>query len=206
MDPTPSEWDPLEAKMMQLFALVSEALAGATDALLGIDTSKGSAVVEGDQVVDELTAEVELMVWRQIDDDSTPTTALRHLVGTLLILPELERSGDLAEHIAQRAVANLGTEMSPLSRGIVQRMADVALGMWRDAADAYGDRSARSLELHEDDEEIDILHDRLTNEIAAETMATAVGAQVTLLARFYERLGDHAVNLARRVEMLHKGE
>jgi phosphate transport system protein len=192
--------------MMQLFALVSEALAGATDALLGIDTSKGSAVVEGDQVVDELTAEVELMVWRQIDDDSTPTTALRHLVGTLLILPELERSGDLAEHIAQRAVANLGTEMSPLSRGIVQRMADVALGMWRDAADAYGDRSARSLELHEDDEEIDILHDRLTNEIAAETMATAVGAQVTLLARFYERLGDHAVNLARRVEMLHKGE
>ena len=206
MDPTPSEWDPLEAKMMQLFALVSEALAGATDALLGIDTSKGSAVVEGDQLVDELTAEVELMVWRQIDDDSTPTTALRHLVGTLLILPELERSGDLAEHIAQRAVANLGTEMSPLSRGIVQRMADVALGMWRDAADAYGDRSARSLELHEDDEEIDILHDRLTNEIAAETMATAVGAQVTLLARFYERLGDHAVNLARRVEMLHKGE
>jgi phosphate transport system protein len=206
MDLTPSEWDPVEAKMMQLFALVSEALAGATDALLGIDTSKGSAVVEGDQAVDELTAEVELMVWGQIDDDSTPASALRHLVGTLLILPELERSGDLAEHIAQRAVANLGAEMSPLSRGIVQRMADVALGMWRDAADAYGDRSARSLELHEDDEEIDILHDRLTKEIAAETMPTAVGAQVTLLARFYERLGDHAVNLARRVEMLHKGE
>ena len=157
-------------------------------------------------MVDELTAEVELMVWRQIDDDDTPATSLRHLVGMLLILPELERSGDLAEHIAQRAVANLGAEMSPLSRGIVQRMADVALGMWRDAADAYGDRSARSLELHEDDEEIDILHDRLTREIASETMPTAVGAQVTLLARFYERLGDHAVNLARRVEMLHKSE
>ena len=81
MDPTPAEWDPVEAKMMQLFALVSEALAGATDALLGIDTSKGSAVVEGDQLVDELTAEVELMVWRQIDDDSTPASARRHLVG-----------------------------------------------------------------------------------------------------------------------------
>ena len=83
----------------------------------------GSAVVEGDQAVDDLTAEVELMVWRQIDDESTPNTSLRHLVGILLILPELERSGDLAEHIAQRAVTNLGAEMSPLSRGIVQRMA-----------------------------------------------------------------------------------
>ena len=162
MDPTPSELDPIEARVMQLFALVSEALAGATEALLGNDASAGLAVVEGDQSVDDLTAEVELMVWRQIDDEKAlRATILRHLVGILLILPELERSGDLAEHIAQRAVTNLGADMSPLSRGIVQRMADVALEMWRDAADAYADRSALAVSLHEDDEEIDILHDRL---------------------------------------------
>jgi phosphate transport system protein len=93
--------------------------------------------------------------------------------------------------------------MSPLSRGIVQRMAEVAIEMWRDAADAYADQSAQAVSLHEDDEEIDILHDRLIGEIAAETMPTAIGARVTLLARFYERLGDHAVNLAHRIEMLH---
>jgi phosphate transport system protein len=206
MDLTPLEPDPIEARIMQLFALVSEALARATEALLGNDASMGSDVVDGDQSVDDIAAEVELMVWRQINDDSTPSEDLRHLVGILLILPELERSGDLAEHIAQRAVTNLGADMSPLSRGIVQRMADVALEMWRDAADAYADRTAQAVSLHEDDEEIDILHDRLTGEIAAETMPTAIGAQVTLLARFYERLGDHAVNLARRIEMLHAGE
>jgi phosphate transport system protein len=203
MNPAPSQLDPIEARVRQLFALVSEALAGATEALLGNNASVGSSVVQGDQLVDDLTAEVELMVWRQIDDESTPSASLRHLVGILLILPELERSGDLAEHIAQRAVSNIGIEMSPLSRGIVQRMAEVAMEMWRDAADAYADRSAQSVSLHEDDEEIDILHDRLIGEIAAETMPTAIGAQVTLLARFYERLGDHAVNLARRIEMLH---
>jgi len=203
MDPIPSPLDPIEVRVIQLFALVSEALAGATEALLGNDASTGSAVVEGDQFVDDLTAEVELMVWRQIDDQRTPNASIRHLVGILLILPELERSGDLAEHIAQRAVTNLGAEMSPLSRGITQRMAEVAIGMWRDAADAYADRTARSVSLHEDDEEIDILHDRLIGEIATETMPIAIGAQVTLVARFYERLGDHAVNLARRIEMLH---
>jgi phosphate transport system protein len=202
--PDPAQIDFIDTRVTQLFALVSEALAGATEALLGNDATTGSAVVDGDQTVDDLTADVELLVWQQIDDEDTPNAVLRHLVGVLLILPELERSGDLAEHVAQRAVTNLGAQMSPLSRGIVQRMAEVALEMWRDAADAYADRSARAEELAEADEEIDILHERLTREIAGESMPGAIGAQVTLLARFYERLGDHAVNLARRVEMLQR--
>ncbi|HVA08633.1 MAG TPA: PhoU domain-containing protein [Acidimicrobiales bacterium] len=198
----PTGFTDLDARMAQLFALVSEALAGATHALLGNDTATGRSVVEGDQSVDELTADIELLVWRQLDEEPVPNVTLRQLVGILLILPELERSGDLAAHIAGRAATNLGAEMSPLSRGIVQRMAEVALEMWRDAADAYGDRASRADALAEDDEEMDILHVRLTAEIATESMPVAIGAQVTLLARFYERLGDHAVNLARRVEML----
>jgi phosphate transport system protein len=204
MTDIPSDSERIDTLMTQLFALVSEALAGATEALLSNDVATGLAVVEGDQSVDDLTADVELLVWKQLDSDATPFSTIRHLVGVLLILPELERSGDLAEHIAQRAVTSLGAQMSPLSRGIVQRMAEVALEMWRDAADAYVDRSAQAGALAEADEEIDILHERLTREIAAEAMPTAIGAQVTLLARFYERLGDHAVNLARRVEMLQR--
>jgi phosphate transport system protein len=201
---TPEDSELIDTRMTQLFALVSEALAGATEALLGNDTTTGLAVVEGDQTVDDLTAEIELLVWRQLDGSTPPSSSLRHMVGILLILPELERSGDLAEHIAQRAVTSLGAQMSPLSRGIIQRMSEVALEMWRDAADAYVDRTSEADALSEADEEIDILHERLTKEIAAETMPTAIGAQVTLLARFYERLGDHAVNLARRVEMLQR--
>jgi phosphate transport system protein len=195
--------DRIELRMAQLFALVSEALAGATDALLSNDVSAASEVVEGDQAIDDVSAEVELLVWELLGREPPPSATLRHLVGVLLIVPELERSGDLAEHIAQRAGSNLGAEMSPLSRGIVQRMSEVALEMWRAAADAYGDRAADAASLSEDDEEIDILHDRLTVEVAAGTMPLPIGAQVTLLARFYERIGDHAVNLARRIEMLH---
>lgn len=194
--------DRIDSRMTQLFTLVSEALAGATEALLGRDVAGGLRVVEGDQDIDELASEVELLVWELLDSNPE-TEALRHLVGVLLIVPELERSGDLAEHIAQRAASNLGAEMTPLSRGIVQRMAEVALEMWRAAADAYLDRAADAESLSEDDEEIDILHDRLTAEISSGSMPAPVGAQVTLLARFYERIGDHAVNLARRIEMLH---
>ena len=206
MEPVEDEIDQVEVRMARLFALVSESLAGATEALLSNDVSTASRVVEGDQAIDDLTAEVELLVWERLGTEPLPAAELRHLVGVLLIVPELERSGDLAEHIAQRATSNLGAEMSPLSRGIVQRMAEVALEMWRVAADAYGDRAADADSLSEDDEEIDILHERLTGEVAVGTMPTPIGAQVTLLARFYERIGDHAVNLARRIEMLHGAE
>jgi phosphate transport system protein len=61
---------------------------------------------------------------------------------------------------------------------------------------------AAGLELHEEDEELDILHERLTNEIAKGDMTTSVTAQVTLVSRFYERIGDHAVNLSRRIAAL----
>jgi phosphate transport system protein len=191
----------IDRKVSQLFALVSEALAQATLALLTGDLDMGRRVVAGDQAVDDLTAEVELLVWEQIDQ-SSDRAGLRQLVGILLILPELERSADLAEHVAQRAVDNLGVEMSPLSRGIVQRMTEVALEMWHTASDAYHAGLDTAKGLAEDDDEIDILHDRLMKEIAAEAMPIAVGSQVTLLARFYERLGDHAVNLAKRIEAL----
>lgn len=191
--------DPVDQQISHLFALVAEALSGATDALLSGNIRAGQAVVDRDRAIDDLTADVVRQVWARLDSGTTTRNELHHLVGLLLILPELERSADLAEHIAQRAVSNLGAEMSPSSRGIVQRMTEVALEMWRTAADAYADRTAQGVALDEDDEEMDLLHQRLTREISAEAMPTPVAAQLTLVARFYERLGDHAVNLAHRI-------
>jgi phosphate transport system protein len=189
----------LDRRIPQLFALVTEALAGATEALLGGETGVGRAIVDADQKVDEITRQLERDVWAEIDSRPLSGAPLRHLVALLLILPELERSADLAEHIAQRAVKNLGYAMSPTSRGLVQRMSDVALAMWTVAANSYRDGIARAEELSEADDEIDALRDRLIDEVAANTMPIDTASQVALLARFYERLGDHAVNLARRI-------
>ncbi len=193
---------PLEDLVVQLFAQVREAMARATFALLNGDRVLAQDVVDGDQEVDDLTSELELMVWARIDAEDPERQRLRQLVGILLILPELERSADLAEHIAQRALTNIGAEMTPVARGIVQRMSEVAAEMWQAVGVAYVAGDAAMLELEEEDEELDILHDRLTSEIAKGAMAATVAAQVTLLSRFYERIGDHAVNLARRITVL----
>jgi phosphate transport system protein len=200
MQDQPTAGDALDSGVHQVFAMVSQALAKATDALLHTDHAGALAVIESDRLVDEMTARLEGMAWSRIDTQPVDPSSLRYLVGVLLILPELERSADLAEHIAQLALGNLGTEMTPVSRGIVQRMTEVALEMWQAAADAYSERTSRGAHIHETDVELDILHERLSSQIAAEDMAPAVAGQVALLARFYERLGDHAVNLARRVD------
>jgi phosphate transport system protein len=191
----------IDRSVIQLFALVSEGLAQATHALLAGERDTALEVIERERRVDSLVGEVEAMVWAEIEGTGSGGD-LRHLVGLLLILPELERSADLAEHIAQRAVKGLGWQMSPLSRGIVQRMTEVALEMWGSVAGLFMDRSSSGVDLGEDDEEIDLLHDRLTAEIALGEMPAQVANQVTLLARFYERLGDHAVNLSRRIVLL----
>jgi len=199
--PSPGAVD-IDRQVAQLFSSVSEALAGATHALLGGEPETGRKIVAADESIDGAAQRVSELVWTELARSDVEPSDLRRLVGVLLILPELERSADLAEHIAQRAVGNLGPSMTPASRGIVQRMSEVALDMWRVAADAYADRAKRAGILDDADEELDILHDRLTGEVAAGTMSSPIGAQVTLVARFYERLGDHAVNLARRIESL----
>jgi phosphate transport system protein len=191
-----------EVPVRRLFAEVREALARATFALLNADVELAQRVVEGDQDIDDLTSEVELMVWSLMDTKDLDREHVRQLVGVLLILPELERSADLAEHIAQRALTNTGSEMTPTARGIVQRMSEVAAEMWQAVGVAYFERTAASLDLDEEDEELDILHDRLTAEIAKGDMSTTVAPQVALISRFYERIGDHAVNLSRRIATL----
>ena len=85
--------------------------------LLSGDVPLGHEVIDGDQAVDSLTSEVELLIWQELQDRPVQGDDLRYLVGLLLIIPELERSADLAEHVAQRAVDNLGAAMTPRSRG-----------------------------------------------------------------------------------------
>jgi phosphate transport system protein len=189
----------VEQPILRLFGLVREALARATYALLNGDTDLAQAVIDGDLDIDEATAELELDVWSRLEAGDHASSDLRALVGILLILPELERSADLAEHIAHRALTNIGADMTPVARGIVQRMSEVAAEMWQLVAAAYSNHNTRELELAEEDEELDILHDRLTAEIAKADVATNITAQMTLISRFYERIGDHAVNLSRRI-------
>ena len=194
------ELEAIEAKVIELFAMVAEDLPEATRALLNADHEVVRVLAERDQVIDALYPEIEELVNREILLQAPVASDLRFLLSVLRIVPELERSHDLVVDIARRADHILSEDLSPRSRGLVERMGNLVSDMWRQAADSWyqRDRSAAAA-LAERDDEMDELHASLIAELASGRMALPVTMEMTLVARFYERLGDHAVNIARRV-------
>lgn len=193
----------IEVKVIQLFALVAEGLAAATDALLSADSDVVDLLMARETVIDALYKEVEDLVNRQLALQAPVARDLRFLISALRIVPELERSHDLVEHIARRGAHGLRDELSPRTRGLVERMGTVGSTMWRLTADAFYERDGTAAaHLAELDDQMDELHSALTAELASGRMALPVAMDMTLVARFYERLGDHAVNIARRVVYL----
>jgi phosphate transport system protein len=193
----------IEQSVVVLFALVAEGLSGATEALLAGDLEGARELAQRDSVVDRLYADVEAIAERQLTLQSPTASDLRFLLAVLRILPELERSGDLTEHIASRAALGLGSELTPRVRLLIQRMGEVGVSMWRGVSDAFSQRDAdAAARLREEDDELDELHSSLTAELASGAMKTPVTMELTLVSRFYERLGDHAVNIAERIRHL----
>ena len=198
-----SELEAIEGKVIELFAMVAEDLPGATNALLSGDDDVLQELAERERFIDALYPEIENLVNREIALQAPVASDLRFLLSVLRIVPELERSHDLVVDIAHRANHILSQDLSPRSRGLVERMGSLASVMWRQAADSWykRDRSA-AVALSELDSEMDDLHASLVAELASGRMAIPVTMEMTLVARFYERLGDHAVNIARRVVYL----
>jgi len=194
------ELEAIEAKVIELFAMVAEDLPTATQALLSDNNEAVQVLTERDQVIDALYTEVEELVNREIVLQAPVASDLRFLLSALRIVPELERSHDLAVEIARLASHILSDDLSPRSRGLIERMGDLASDMWRQASDAWykRDRSA-ALTLGERDEEMDELHASLIAELASGRMSLPVTMEMTLAARLYKRLGAHAANIARRV-------
>ena len=188
-----------EARIVRVWALVGEAIAGATHALLAGDRELAKVLVRDDEVIDELVNGLVAEVTRALELGAGTPTERRRLVSLVRTLPELERNGDLAAHIARRAARGLGQEMSPRARGLIERMGEVAATIWRAATDSVGSTSQVSLDVVEElDDELDDLHVSLTGELVSGSMPVPVAVEVAMVARFYERFGDHAVNLANR--------
>jgi len=190
----------IEAKVIELFAMVAEDLPRATQALLTDNNEVLQVLLDREQSINALYPEIEELVNREIVLQAPVASDLRFLLSVLRIMPELEQSHALVVQVASRANHILGEDLSPRARGIVERMGNLTSEMWRHAVDSWyqRDRSAASA-LEARDNEMDELHASLIAELASGRMALPVTMEMTLVARFYERLADHAVNIARRV-------
>lgn len=196
--------DELDGVVLRIFALVRDALDGATQVFLTADRPAARDLVERDHLIDALHREAESAVVAALVRPGTFDISQRHRHLLILrILPELERSGDLAEHIASHASQGLAEWLSPRAQKLVAQMGAIGSEIWSLAAEAYATSDGSIADvLRVRDDEIDDLHVSLTAELAAGRVSVPVAIEMALVARYFERLGDHAVNVTCRVQAM----
>jgi phosphate transport system protein len=190
----------IEANVIELFTMVAEDLPKATDILLSGTADTVRELAQRDRVIDALYPQIEDLADRELLLQAPVASDLRLLVSVLRVVPELERSHDLVVDIARRASHILSEDLTPRTRTLIEQMGSLAAEMWRETVDCWcqRDRTAAAA-LSERDDEMNELYASLIAEIASGRMTVPVTMEMTLVARFYERLADHAFNIARRV-------
>jgi phosphate transport system protein len=199
------ELDAIDAKVIELFGLVVPDLARATHVLLSGDNGGVEVLAQHKLVIDLLCPEIEELAKRAILLQAPVASDLRFLLCVLRILPELERSHHLVAQIASRASHIRSEDLSPHSRGLVERMGNLVSDMWRQAADSwYQPGHSATAVLAERDDEMDELHASLMAELASGRVALPMAIEMALEAPYYEHLADHAVSIARRAIYLER--
>ena len=202
--------DAVRAEIVHMCALVTEMIPRATDAFLNNDLVAAQRLIDEDDIVDALSIKLDTMCTNLLALQQPMASDLRQIVAAIRLNPEIERSADLVTNIAKATRRMFGTEYSPVIRGLISRMSEEAQRMFRLAGEAYDQsNTALGLALDDIDDRLDDLSNELIMVVLEEHRANGADVQLSiqmaLLGRFYERLGDHAVNVGEWVRFVVEG-
>ena len=189
---------------------VQTAVRRATRALLTADAEVAEQVISDDAAIDAKREVIEARSFELLALQQPVAGELRMLVATLRMVADLERMGDLSVHVAK--VARLRVPQVAIPDELVptiERMAEVAEKMVGQAAGIIAERDVEgAFALEAMDEEMDQLRRSSFQLMLGDDWQHGVepAVDIALLGRYYERIADHAVSLARRVVYLVTGE
>jgi phosphate transport system protein len=204
------ELDGVTQTLVDLSALVSDAISRATHALLTADIKEAEAVIEADDRVDDIQHELDARIIDIIARQQPVASDLRALVTALRMSADLERMGDMAHHIAK--ITRLRHPNSAVPSELlltIEEMGKVARSISDKVGGVINSRDVdTAMEVEKDDDEMDKLHRKLFTTLMDESWAhgTETAIDITLIGRYYERYADHAVSVARRVYFLVTGK
>jgi phosphate transport system protein len=190
--------------------LVGASVGKATTALLDGDASLAEEVISEDVAIDALREKIEEDSFELLSLQNPVAGDLRMLVASLRMVGEMERMGDLSVHVAKIARLRVPDVAVPeplvptISR--MAAVAEVMVGKVEHIIAASDVAAAEELE--QVDEEMDRLRRSSFRELLGSDWKYGVepAVDIALLGRYYERIADHAVSVARRVVFLVTGE
>ena len=194
------ELDAINETLADLSKRVQKAMEQATHALLTADLALAEQVIAEDNQIDEIQHALDAQTIDLMARQQPVASDLRALVVSLRMSADLERMGDLAHHVAKSARMRYpATAVPPELLLTIQEM----------GAEIISSRDTKmALELEKDDDEMDLLHRKLFVALLDDAWPHGIETAIdmTLIGRYYERFGDHAVSIARRVYFMVTGE
>ena len=204
------ELDAIGASLLQMAGLVKQAMGDATTAILTVDLTVAEKVIAADTVIDDVQHDLDARTINLMARQQPVASDLRTLVTSLRMSADLERMGDLADHVAKQARMRYPNSAVPAELiPTITAMGSVAEKLIDKLSSVMEHRdTVRALEIENDDDEMDKLHRDLISVLLSKDWNYGVETAIdmTLLGRYYERFADHAVSIARRVYFSVTGE
>lgn len=200
--------DEITRDITRLAGYVSESIPKGTEALLSNDLQLAQEIIDNDDVIDNLAIEIEERCYASLALQAPVASDLRAIIAAIRLVAEIERSGDLMTNVCKATRRIYPTELPPQVRGLLQQMSEEATKLFRMCMDSYveGDSSLAAA-LDDIDDRLDELHADYIQAVLTwggdGDIQPAV--QLALIGRYYERIGDHAVNIGERVRYMVDG-
>ena len=204
------EIEDVRNELVRLSASVTEQIPRATAVLLDGDLEGADYLIRGDDEIDARSLDLEERCVQVLALQAPVATDLRQMLAALRIIAEVERSADLLVNICKAARRIYGHELDPKLRGIITRMGSQAQQLYTAAIEAFIENdAAKAAAIDDMDSYLDGLQKQFVQAIfeshAAGRIDLQVAVQLAVVARFYERIGDHAVNISEKVRYIVDG-
>jgi phosphate transport system protein len=197
-------------ELVRLAAVVTESIPRATAVLLDGDLEGADYIIRGDDEIDARSLDLEEHCIRVLTLQAPVASDLRQIVALLKMIAEVERSADLVVNICKAARRIYGHELDPKLRGIISHMSEQAQQLYTSAIESFVENdAAKAAAIDDMDSYLDGLQKQFVQAIfeshAGGRIDLQVAVQLAVVARFYERIGDHAVTIGQRVEFIITG-
>ena len=194
----------LDEELTHMGELCEVAIANATKALTDGDLEQAQAVIEADEEIDQLEKEIEGLCMKLLLQQQPVARDLRRISAALKMITDMERIGDQTSDIAEIVIStrrNTPTEMQKINE-----MSIAASKMVRDSVTAYVEKDlelARKVMMEDDtvDKYFDEIREEMIDFIKEEKGQKGKEIfDLIMIAKYLERVGDHATNIAEWVE------
>ncbi len=200
----------LKKSVVALGTMVEESFDDAVDAVVRRDAAQAAAVVAKDKAIDRREVEIEEECLKMLALYQPVAIDLRFIVAVLKLNRDLERIGDLAVNVAERAVPLAGAQW-PADVFDFEGMAGEVRTMLRQSLDALVELDAkRARRVFAADQTVDAMHQALFEHVRDAAQADPAQIETLLhllsISRHLERIADHAANIAKDVVYMVEGE